>query len=330
MKESLLPTWRIAMAQPMDYNCTLTSLFTTSFFFLFLFCVFRGGQQSRPGTSGTLRSMQSMPLLSPLHPGAFNPMTLGGIYGVVGMAAPAPLPANPTWNGEPCPVHGVGLHHHHSMSMNPYQAAGYPPMYSTMSMRRAASVHELAMATPLPALMPPPPPPSAIYGTLPGHHHPPPQFILQAPPPPPPEPQHFMMMTGPPSMIAPPPASSIGGRMMRHPPHHHLRSGPASLPPPSLLIGPSVMQQHRAPGGRPIVVNGKNGQPEPLPVREAPPLPPKIPPSDVASRAASKSSSAKPFSYRACCQGNVVVLWVILGIIGLGVVLAVVFYYAFK
>ena len=260
-----------------------------------------------------------MPLLSPLHPAAFNPM-LSGVYGVVGMAPP--MPGNPTWNGEPCPVHGAGLHHHHSMTMNPYQtaAAGYPPMYSSMSMRRAASIHELAMATPLPALMPPPPPPSAIYGTLPG---PPPQFIMQAPPP---EPQHFMMMAGPPSMIGHPPASSLGGRMMRHPPQ--LRSGPASLPPPSILV---QHQRANGGGGRPIVVNGKNGQPEPLPVREAaPPLPPKIPPSDVASRAASKSSSAKPFSYRACCQGNVVVLWVILGIIGLGVVLAVVFYYAFK
>jgi hypothetical protein len=84
-------------------------------------------------------------------------------------------------------------------------------------------------------------------------------------------------------------------------------------------------------GQRPIVVNGKNGQPEPLPVRDAPPLPAKIPPgSDVVSRAASKSSSAKPFSYEACCRGNVVVLWVIMGIIGLGVVMAVVFYYAFQ
>ena len=82
--------------------------------------------------------------------------------------------------------------------------------------------------------------------------------------------------------------------------------------------------------GRPLVVNGKNGQPEPLPVRDAPPLPPKIPPSDVASKTTSKSSSAKPFSYNACCKGNVVVLWVILGIIGLGIVMAVVFYYAFQ
>lgn len=256
---------------------------------------------------------------------------LGGpIYGVVGMhPPPPPMTANlqpPTWNGEPCPVHGAGLHHSNlaPMSMTPY-----PALYSSMSMRRAASIHELAAmaATPLPALMPPPPA-SAIYGTLPGHP-PAPQFVMQAEP--------FMVMApGPPSMIAGPPASVMGGRMMGRP-HPPMRSGPGSLPP---MPPPSL--QPRGHLGRPIVVNGKNGQPEPLPVRDAPPLPPKIPPSmmhhhhpsasDAASRAASKSSgsAAKPFSYRSCCQGNVVVLWVILGIIGLGVVMTVVFYYAFK
>lgn len=287
----------------------------------FSLTIFRG-QPSRPGTSGTLRSMQSMPLLSPLHhPAAFNP-ALGGIYGVVGMPH---QPGNPTWNGEPCPVHGAGIPPHmpSHMPMAHYQtphgaiAAAYPPIYSSMSMKRAVSIHEMAMATPLPALMPPPGP---IYGTLP--HGPPHQFLMPAPPSNQ-EPTHFVMMTGPPSMMGPP-ASSIGGRKTRH----VQRSGPGSLPP---MPPPSQMAtlQHQR-GMRPLVVNGKNGQPEPLPVRDAPPLPPKIPPSDVASKTASKASSAKPFSYNACCKGNVIVLWVILGIIGLGVVMAVVFYYAFQ
>lgn len=284
------------------------------------------GQPSRPGTSGTLRSMQSMPLLSPLHhPANFNPV-LGGIYGVVGMH-PGMHPAqhqagNPTWNGEPCPVHGAGIAPHMpSMPIAHYQTphgaiAAYQPMYSSMSMKRAASIHELAMATPLPALMPPPGP---IYGTLP-HGPPAHQFLM---PPPSQEPTHFVMMTGPPSMMGHAAASSIGGRKTRH---AHARSGPGSLPPMPPPSQMATMQRNM----RPLVVNGKNGQPEPLPVRDAPPLPPKIPPSDVASKTASKSSSAKPFSYNACCKGNVVVLWVILGIIGLGVVMAVVFYYAFQ
>ena len=298
------------------------------------------GQPSRPGTSGTLRSMQSMPLLSPLHhpmgAAAFNPM-LGGIYGVVGLPGPPPphmAPGNPTWNGEPCPVHGAGLHHHgQPMSLSAYPA--YPPqIYGGMApMRRAASIHELGMTTPMPALMPPP---GAIYGTL--QAGPPPgQFLMPGP-----GPGDMMMMagmmSGPPSLMAgpphhiphlpPPPASSLGGRMLMRPhPMSHRSNGPSSLPPIP-LPPPSSMMGGR--NGRPIVVNGKNGQPEPLPVRDAPPLPPKIPPSDVVSRAASKSSSAKPFSYEACCRGNVVVLWVIMGIIGLGVVMAVVFYYAFQ
>ena len=209
-------------------------------------------------------------------------------------------------------------------------------------MRRAASIHELGMTTPMPALMPPP---GAIYGTIqagpppPGH-----QFLMSAPT----GPEMMMMaMSGPPSLMAgppppppsvlhhhlplhpPPPASSIGGRMLMRPhPMSHRSNGPSSLPPIPLPPPSSMMGGGR--NGRPIVVNGKNGQPEPLPVRDAPPLPPKIPPSDVVSRAASKSSSAKPFSYEACCRGNVVVLWVIMGIIGLGVVMAVVFYYAFQ
>ena len=293
--------------------------------------------------------MQSMPLLSPLHhPAAFNPI-LGGIYGVVGLAGPPPhhhhmQPGNPTWNGEPCPVHGAGLHHHgQPMSLSAYPTMGYPPpppqIYGALpppQMRRAASIHELAMSGQIPALMPPP---GAIYGTIQQGHPSGPQFLMAGPAPPPPD-LMMAMMSAPPSMIAshpPPPASSLGGRMLMRP-HHHRSNGPSSLPPIPLPPSSSMM------GGRgialrnglhhqqrPIVVNGKNGQPEPLPVRDAPPLPPKIPPgSDVVSRAASKSSSAKPFSYEACCRGNVVVLWVIMGIIGLGVVMAVVFYYAFQ
>jgi len=251
---------------------------------------------SRPGTSGTLRSMQSVPIMTPLQ-GPFSPL-MGGIYGVgmVGM-----MPPN-TWNGEPCPVHGASLHphhpqypQHHPMAMAAYPA--YPPMYSSMSMRRAASIQEMA----IPALMPPPP--QAIYSHTAQH----------------PDPRQLMVM-GPPSLLAP--ASSLGGhgRMPRmYPP----RSGAASLPPmpPSSLL-PPMQRRH-------LVVNGKNGHPEALPVRDAPPLPTKIPPSDAASKAASKSSS-KPFSYNSCCQGNVVVLWVILAIIAFGIVMAVVFSFAFQ
>ena len=92
--------------------------------------------------------------------------------------------------------------------------------------------------------------------------------------------------------------------------------------------------QHR----RPLVLNEKSGHAEPLPVREAPPLPAKLAPSEP-SRTPSKSTAggvgvdrrvAKPFSYDACCRGNVVVLWVILTIIALGVVIGVVFYFAFQ
>lgn len=265
--------------------------------------------------------MQSMPLLSPLlhHQAAFNPMLgppAGSIYGV--LQPPPPHPSMMTWNGEPCPVHGAGLHHHGMATLS-----GYPQpsaIYSSMaSMRRAASIHELAAlaSTPMhPALMPPPPPPSAIYGTLPH-----PQIMMQAEP----MQHHFMMMAGPPPTHHHPPGSLMGGTRMMRP---MMRSGPSSLPPMGRVNN----------GGRPIVVNGKNGQPEPLPVREAPPLPPKIPASDVMSMRAvstkagsgASGSSVKPFSYRACCQGNVVVLWVIMGIIGLGVVMAIVFYYAFK
>lgn len=244
------------------------------------------------------------------------------------MPQPPPPPhqssANPTWNGEPCPVHGAGIPPHMAAIAH-YQAAtmaaAYPQIaYSSMSMKRAASIHEMAMASPLPALMPPPP----IYGTLP--HHPPPQFLM--PPPPPPshhhEPTHFVMMAGPPSMMGPP-ASSIGGRKPRHPAHRS-GGGPGSLPPPSQM----ATLQHQRGTFRPLVVNGKNGQPEPLPVRDAPPLPVKLaPPSDAASKTASKAGSVKPFSYNACCKGNVIVLWIILGIIGLGIVMAIVFYYAF-
>ncbi|EFX82525.1 hypothetical protein DAPPUDRAFT_101102 [Daphnia pulex] len=321
-------------------------------------------QPSRPGTSGTLRSMQSMPLLTPLQQhhlvqqqqqAGYNPVlaAAGGIYGIVGMhpgmmahpaqlhaaaaAAAAAAAGNPTWNGEPCPVHGSGIHPaHHQMPIAHYQTphgtiAAYPqPLYSSMSMKRAASIHEMAMATPLPAIMPPPPPPhhGPIYGTLPhpghgGGHH---QFLMP-PPPSHEQPTHFVMMTtAPSSMIHGPPASSLGGRRTRQ--QGRSGGGPGSLPPMPAPSQMATMQRQ----GRPLVVNGKNGQPEPLPVRhDAPPLPPKIPPSDVASKTASRTSSAaKPFSYNACCKGNVVVLWVILGIIGLGVVLAIVFYYAFQ
>ena len=311
-------------------------------------------QTSRPGTSGTLRSMQSMPLLTPLQQHhmiqqqqqqqtAYNPIlaAAGGIYGVVGMHPATQLAAaaagNPTWNGEPCPVHGSGIHPaHHPMPIAHYQtphgtiAAYHQPLYSSMSMKRAASIHEMAMATPLPAIMPPPQHHGPIYGTLPHPGHPVGgQFLMSAPPPLPPsheQPTHFVMMTtAPSSMIHGPPASSIGGRRTRHQ-QGRSGGGPGSLPP---MPAPSQMATMQR---RPLVVNGKNGQPEPLPVRhDAPPLPPKIPPSDVASKTASRSSSAaKPFSYNACCKGNVVVLWVILGIIGLGVVLAIVFYYAFQ
>lgn len=289
-----------------------------------------------------------MPLLTPLQQhhlqqqqqqATYNPvLAAGGIYGVVGMhpgmmphpaqmqaaAAAAAAAGNPTWNGEPCPVHGSGIHTaHHQMQIGHYQTphgtiAAYQPLYSSMSMKRAASIHEMAMATPLPAIMPPPPP-GPIYGTLPhpGHH----QFVMQ--PPGHEQPTHFVMMTAPSSVIHGPPASSLGGRRTRH----GRSGGPGSLPPMPTPSQMATMQRQ----GRQLVVNGKNGQPEPLPVRhDAPPLPPKIPPSDVASKTASKTSSAKPFSYNACCKGNVVVLWVILGIIGLGVVLAIVFYYAFQ
>lgn len=251
-----------------------------------------------------------MPLLNPLQ-ATFNP-ALGGIYGVVGVAPP-PAPHNPTWNGEPCPVHGAGLGPQMAVYATPNVA--YSSVYGNLPIGRAPSMHELAMATPLPAIMPPP---GHIYGALPG---PPPggPFLLPGPP------QHepaFVMMTGPPSVIGPPP-SSLGGRRLRP-----TRSGPGSLPPmpPASLMPP---MQSRA-GPRPLVVNGKSGHAEPLPVRDAPPLPPKIPPSDVVSRTNSKSSTGKPFSYDACCKGNVVVLWVILGIIGMGVVMAVVFYFAFQ
>ena len=101
--------------------------------------------------------------------------------------------------------------------------------------------------------------------------------------------------------------------------------------PPASLLPP---MQHR----RPLVLNEKSGHAEPLPVREAPPLPAKLAPSEP-SRTPSKSTAggvgvdrrvAKPFSYDACCRGNVVVLWVILTIIALGVVIGVVFYFAFQ
>lgn len=309
-------------------------------------------QTSRPGTSGTLRSIQSMPLLTPLQQhhnqqqqAIYNPvMASGGIYGVVGMhpammahsaqmqaaaAAAAAAAGNPTWNGEPCPVHGSGIHPaHHQMQMGHYQTphgtiATYQPLYSSMSMKRAASIHEMAMATPLPAIMPPPPPPGPIYGTLPHPGAGPHQFVMQQPSHE--QPTHFVMMTAPSSMIHGPPASSLGGRRTRH--GQVRSSGPGSLPPMPTATQMATMQRQ----GRQLVVNGKNGQPEPLPVRhDAPPLPPKIPPSDVASKTASRTSTTKPFSYNACCKGNVVVLWVILGIIALGVVLAIVFYYAFQ
>ena len=188
-------------------------------------------------------------------------------------------------------------------------------MYSSMSMRRAASIHELAMATPLPALMPPP---SGLYGTL-AHQPPPGQLMQLTSQPPTGDPRQFMIM-GPPSIL-PPPSIMSHGRVRT------TRSAGGSLPPmpPSSLLPP--MQR------RPLVVSssgsGKTAQPEPLPVREAPPLPAKIPPSDAASKAMSKSSS-KAFSYNSCCRGNVVVLWVSLAIIAFAVVMSIVFYYAFK
>ena len=219
--------------------------------------------------------------------------------GVYGMGMVGMVPPN-TWNGEPCPVHGANLppphhhHHHHQQPMTMSAYPAYPPMYSSMSMRRAASIHELA----IPALMPPPallpPPPQAIYGQAPDPRH---QFMIMAPPP-----------------------SSLGhagpARMARM-----ARPGPSSLPPmpPASLLPPMQRRQ--------LVVNGKHGHPEPLPVRDAPPLPPKIPPSDAASKA---TSAKRPFSYNSCCQGNVVVLWVILAIIALGIVMAVVFSFAFQ
>ena len=264
--------------------------------------------------------MQSMPLMSPLHT-PFNPAVLGGIYGV-GMVPM--LPSN-TWNGEPCPVHGASLPHTHvPISMTPYPTY-HPPMYSSVQMRRAASVHELAMATPLPALMPPPPTTMSIYGTLPGPSS---QFLhaaaLSGPTPTPDHPSIFMM--GPPSLLPPPPPKGPPPHRMRMPPHRgSAASSLPPMPPPSLL--PPLQR-----GSRPLVVNEKNGHPEPLPVREAPPLPLKMPPSsDPGARSKTPSkSSTKAISYDACCRGHVVVLWVILGIIGLGIVMGVVFYFAFQ
>merc|ERR1712071_567098 len=73
---------------------------------------------SRPGTSGTLRSMQSVPIMTLLQ-GPFSPL-MGGIYGVgmVGM-----MPPN-TWNGEPCPVHGASLHPPSTISTTPPDGHG--------------------------------------------------------------------------------------------------------------------------------------------------------------------------------------------------------------
>ena len=153
-----------------------------------------------------MRSLQSMPLMTPLH-APFNPPLLPAMYGVLGLMHPQ---AN-TWNGEPCPVHGSSLlpqpgHHHLPISMTPFPPPFPPPIYSSMSMRRAASVHELAAAS---GIGP------AMYGTLPGANH-----------------RHHASLTDHNSIMmvtAAPPGMMAGGRAVQS--RHPL----PPMPPPSLL-----------------------------------------------------------------------------------------------
>ena len=64
------------MEHPLGRNLAIDQYLELFFF------VIKRGPVSRPGTSGTLRSMQSMPLLSPLH-APYNPTLVpGGVYGL--------------------------------------------------------------------------------------------------------------------------------------------------------------------------------------------------------------------------------------------------------
>ena len=69
-------------------------------------------------------------------------------------SVPALLAA--TYDGEPCPVHHIGMHPGPPMSMPPMMHHGYATMGPP---RRAASIYDMRMMSP--------PPPPTIYGTLP-------------------------------------------------------------------------------------------------------------------------------------------------------------------